>query len=47
MLISHRPSVLRVADQLVWMQNGQVAHAGPRDDVLRALQPTAAVAPQA
>ena len=47
MLISHRPSVLRVADQLVWMQNGQVAHAGPRDDVLRALQPTAAAAPQA
>lgn len=47
MLISHRPSVLRVADQLVWMQSGQVAHAGPRDDVLRALQPTASAAPQA
>ena len=45
MLISHRPSVLRVADQLVLMQNGCVAHAGPRDDVLRAMQ--AAVAPQA
>lgn len=42
MLISHRPSVLRVADQLVWMHQGQVVHAGPRDDVLRALQPAAA-----
>ena len=47
MLISHRPSVLRVADQLVWMQQGQVLHAGPRDDVLRALQPAKAAAPQA
>ncbi len=38
-LISHRPGVIRVADQLVLMRDGQVQIAGPRDDVLRALQP--------
>lgn len=42
MLISHRTGVLRVADQLVVMKNGQIQHAGPRDDVLRALSPAAA-----
>ena len=47
MLISHRPSVLRVADQLVWMQNGRVVHAGPRDDVMRALERAAPATPRA
>lgn len=38
MLISHRPGVLRVADQLVIMRDGAIAQAGARDDVLASLQ---------
>jgi len=37
-LISHRPSVLRVADRLVILQEGQVVASGPRDGVLAALK---------
>ena len=36
-LISHRPSVLKVADRLVIMQDGQVVASGPRDGVLAKL----------
>jgi ATP-binding cassette subfamily C exporter for protease/lipase len=38
-LISHRTGVIRIADQLVLMRDGQIHMAGPRDDVLRALSP--------
>ena len=37
-LISHRPSVLKVADRLVIMQDGQVVASGPRDGVLAKLK---------
>ena len=37
-LISHRQGVLKVADRLVIMQDGQVVASGPRDGVLVALQ---------
>ena len=37
-LISHRPSVLKVADRLVIMQDGQVLASGPRDGVLAKLK---------
>ncbi len=37
-LISHRNGVLKVADRLVIMQDGQVVVSGPRDGVLMALQ---------
>jgi len=37
-LISHRQGVLKVADRLVIMQEGQVVASGPRDGVLAALQ---------
>lgn len=36
-LISHRPGVLKVADRLVIMQDGQVVASGPRDGVLAKL----------
>lgn len=38
-LISHRTGVIRIADQLVLMRDGQIQIAGARDDVLRALTP--------
>jgi len=37
-MISHRPSALELADQLVVMQEGRVVHAGPRDQVLARLR---------
>ena len=37
-LISHRPSVIKVADRLVIMQDAKVVANGPRDAVLEALQ---------
>lgn len=37
-LISHRPSVLQVADHVVVLQEGQVVASGPRDGVLTKLQ---------
>lgn len=37
-LISHRPSVLNVADQLVILQDGRVVASGPRDGVLAKLK---------
>ena len=38
-LISHRPNVIALADQLVIMQNGNIQISGPRDAVLKALRP--------
>ena len=43
-LISHRQGVLKVADRLVIMQDGQVLASGPRDGVLAALQQQRAAA---
>lgn len=43
-LISHRPGVLRVADRVVLMANGQVLHSGARDEVLARVQAEAAAA---
>lgn len=37
-LISHRPSAIQLADHLVVLREGLVLHAGPRDQVLSALQ---------
>jgi ATP-binding cassette subfamily C exporter for protease/lipase len=37
-LITHRPSILAVADMVVFMQNGKIVHCGPRDEVLAALR---------
>lgn len=38
-LITHRPSVLGIADLLVVMQGGKIIRCGPRDEVLAALRP--------
>jgi ATP-binding cassette, subfamily C, bacterial exporter for protease/lipase len=38
LLITHRPSMVHLADQLVVMQAGQVLMAGPRDTVLQKLR---------
>jgi len=38
LVISHRPGVLKVADRMVWMQDGRIVHSGPRDEVLAVLQ---------
>jgi ABC-type protease/lipase transport system fused ATPase/permease subunit len=41
-IISHRRSLLPVADKLLFLRDGQVAAFGPRDEVLARLQqPTA------
>jgi ATP-binding cassette subfamily C exporter for protease/lipase len=37
-LITHRPGILRVADQLVVMDSGRISHAGAREDVLASLR---------
>ncbi len=37
-LVTHRPSVLTVADLLVVMQGGRMMHCGPRDEVLAVLR---------
>ena len=41
-IISHRPAALAVADQLVVLHGGRIAHAGPRDAVLQRLRQLAA-----
>jgi ATP-binding cassette, subfamily C, bacterial exporter for protease/lipase len=38
LLITHRPALLALADQLVVMRDGRIIHAGARDDVLQALR---------
>jgi len=40
-LITHRPSVLGVADLLAVMQNGKIVHCGARDEVLQTLRSAA------
>ncbi|NBU59853.1 MAG: type I secretion system permease/ATPase [Betaproteobacteria bacterium] len=42
-LITHRPGILRVADQLVLMEDGRIVRHGPREEVIAALR---AAAPQ-
>ena len=37
-LVTHRPSVLSVADLLVVLQGGRMVHCGPRDEVLAVLR---------
>ena len=46
-LISHRPGVLKVADRLVILQDGQVVVSGPRDGVLAKLKELQAPQPKA
>jgi ATP-binding cassette subfamily C exporter for protease/lipase len=43
-LITHRPSVLALADRVVWMRDGRVQADGPRDEVLAAMR-AAAITP--
>lgn len=38
LLISHRPSVLGVADQLIIMEEGRILSHGPRDSILTSLK---------
>lgn len=38
-LISHRPYIVKVADYLLVLQDGRIAHFGPRDAVLAAIRP--------
>lgn len=44
-VITHRTSVLQVADAMLVLRNGQVAAFGPRDKVLASLAPAQAAAP--
>lgn len=37
-LISHRPGAIALADQLLILRDGQVAHLGPRDEVIAKLK---------
>ena len=37
-LVTHRPSVLAVADLIVLMQSGKIVRCGARDEVLSALR---------
>ncbi len=42
-LVTHRPSVLAVADLLVMMQGGKIIRCGPRDEILAAMRTDTAV----
>jgi ATP-binding cassette subfamily C exporter for protease/lipase len=44
-VITHRPSVLSVADRLLVLNDGRIALYGPRADVIAALQAQAAAQP--
>lgn len=37
-LITHRPQIINVVDQILVLVDGEIKHYGPRDDVVRALQ---------
>ncbi|MNE79473.1 Type I secretion system ATP-binding protein PrsD [compost metagenome] len=37
-LVTHRPGILAVADRLIVLRHGAIAHAGARDAVLAALR---------
>ncbi len=41
LIVAHRLSVLPVVDKLLVLRNGQMAHFGARDDVLRQISPPA------
>ena len=43
-VMSHRTSVLPVADKLLVLRDGAMAHFGPRDEVLAAMRKAAAPA---
>ncbi|MCK7491473.1 MAG: hypothetical protein MZW92_07045 [Comamonadaceae bacterium] len=45
-VMSHRPSVLNVADKLLLLRDGQQQAFGPRDEVLAAIQQARATAVQ-
>jgi ATP-binding cassette subfamily C exporter for protease/lipase len=47
LLISHRPGVIAVADQLLVLRDGRVQHFGARDEVLARLQAGRTAAPAA
>ncbi|MBP8235727.1 MAG: hypothetical protein KAY22_25870, partial [Rhizorhabdus sp.] len=38
-MVSHKPSVLSQADKLMMIRAGRIEKYGPREDVLRALNP--------
>ncbi|HXE47131.1 MAG TPA: type I secretion system permease/ATPase, partial [Ramlibacter sp.] len=40
-LITHRPSVVAVADRILILQDGRIVADGPRDAVLASLRPAA------
>ena len=46
-LITHRPGIVAVADQLLLLRDGRVQASGPRDAVLAALQAAQTPAPSA
>jgi len=45
-LITHRPSIIAVADYLLVMQDGAIRHFGTRDAVLEEMRPKAVPVPQ-
>lgn len=45
-LITHRPSILGIADKILFLRDGQVQMFGPRDEVIAALAPKPATAVQ-
>lgn len=42
LIVTHRASVLKCADKVLALRNGEVAGFGPRDKMVRAVQPAAA-----
>ncbi len=42
-LITHRPSILGIADKIAFLKEGQLQMFGPRDEVINALSPKAPV----
>ena len=41
LVVAHRLSLLPVVDKLLVLQNGQISHFGPRDEILRQISPQA------
>ena len=44
-LVTHRPGIVNIADRILILQDGQLRMDGPRDAVIAALRPPAAVQP--
>lgn len=44
-IISHRSNILKIADRLLIMKNGEVAHYGSRDEVIAALNQATEILP--